>query len=849
MVVADAGIAPQRITFSPKADTNWHAILEEARRQEKLDALLERVKLDYGANRTFVAGSASVSSRGRRWPRSHPAAPGPVPPVPRPPTADPLIGRDAFLAELVAELTAPGRVDRHALTALRGLPGVGKTALAKALANEPAIVDAFPDGRAWVALGPDPAVFSLLGRLLEQFGASGSDLITPEARADRLRSVLAGRRYLLVLDDVWQPVDARPFLDAVYTPACAVLTTRFPRVAADLHAANHEVRVLKPEHAVAMLASAGDDAAAAVAADRPGAAALAEQVGRLPLALHVAGRRLDSLARAVGPRSAITRLAREVEQRLLALTAAGARLGIEGAEPSLEAVLALSYDALPDDRARQAFRRLAVFGGQPLDFDLAAMAAVWAADEDLAVDLLAALMDAGLVEVAGEDPSRRYALHQVIARFVDARLQADPAEAQAAALAHAQHYAGLADALNSANLETDAEHHLDDLAFVTQMDADFPQMQRAVAWTQDQNSPTAVSAMQRLVGSCRNYALAYRSLIREYQAWMDTALKVAEAGQDRAWAANTRLALGDLALRQADLAGAGAQYQAALADYQALGDRLGAANTRQALGDLALRQDDLAGAGAQYQAALADYQALGSRLGAANTRRSLGDLALRQDDLAGAGAQYQAALADYQAIGARLGAANTRQALGDLALRQDDLAGAGAQYQAALADYQAIGARLGAANTRQSLGDLALRQDDLAGAGAQYQAALADYQALGDRLGAANTRKSLGELALAAERSGGGRRTLIHRRSASTMRLATAWAKPKRWLSTSRLGSLLGDDPAAESAARTKPSQPPRRSTSATEHADALAEFGDTLVRLGQPRSCTSVPPSGRRPV
>lgn len=512
--------------------------------------------------------------------------------IPSPPNADPLIGRDTFLAELVTELTAPGRPDRHALTALRGLPGVGKTALAKALANDPAIVDAFPDGRAWVALGPDPAVFSLLGRLLEQFGSSGSDLITPEARADRLRSVLTGRCTLLVLDDVWQPAHARPFLDAVYAPACAVLTTRFPRVAADLHAANHEVRVLKPEHAVAMLASAGDAAAVAVAADPSGAAALAEQVGRLPLALHVAGRRLDSLARAVGPRFAITRLAREVERRLLALTAAGERLGIEGAEPSLEAVLALSYDALPDDRARQAFRRLAVFGGQPLDVDLAALAAVWAADEDGAVDLLAALMDAGLVEVAGEDPSRRYALHQVIARFVDARLQADPAEAAAAALAHAGHYAGLADALNSANLEIDVEQHLDDLAFVTQMDADFPQMQRAVAWTQNRDNPAAVSAMQRLVGSCRNYALAYRSLIREYQDWMDTALKVAEPGQDRAWAANTRKALGDLALRSGQIEAGMALLEQARQQYQIVGDRAGLGNVGITLARYAASQGD-----------------------------------------------------------------------------------------------------------------------------------------------------------------------------------------------------------------------------------------------------------------
>ena len=271
VVLADADIATQRIAFDPAAETNWHAILLETRRQQKVDALLDVVAADYGANPAFAQARqaflawATTPAGQLPWPELSLDAPSSRP-VPRPPTADPLVGRDAFLAELVTELTAPGRPDRHALTALRGLPGVGKTALAKALANDPAIVDAFPDGRAWLELGPTPDLFGRLGQLLQDFGAPADGLTSEDARAARLRQVLDGKRFLLILDDVWQAGHAADFLDAVRPPALAFITTRSRQVASDLHAANHELWVLQPKHAVALLAEAGADAQAAVEA-------------------------------------------------------------------------------------------------------------------------------------------------------------------------------------------------------------------------------------------------------------------------------------------------------------------------------------------------------------------------------------------------------------------------------------------------------------------------------------------------------------------------------------------------------------------------------------------------------
>ncbi len=142
------------------------------------------------------------------------------------------------------------------------------------------------------------------------------------------------------------------------------------------------------------------DARAAVEAAEQEAYALVEQVGYLPLAVKIAGRRLDSQARVTGHGQAIARLAGELQARLLSLKVAGRRAGIDERELSLEAVIALSYDHLPDGDTQRAFRRLAVFGGQPLDFDAAAAAGLWQIQASDAGDRLAQLIDAGLLEVA-----------------------------------------------------------------------------------------------------------------------------------------------------------------------------------------------------------------------------------------------------------------------------------------------------------------------------------------------------------------------------------------------------------------------------------------------------------------
>jgi DNA-binding SARP family transcriptional activator len=178
-------------------------------------------------------------------------------------------------AEQLRELDAV----RGGAVVISGGPGVGKTALALTWAHR--VAHRFPDGLLHADLGG--SVCGVPQGFLRALGVAAEDVPhDPDAAAALYRSLLAGRRVLVLLDNAADAGRFRPLLPE--QPGCLVVITRREQLG-EL-AREIPLRPLSLAEAVDVLAERlGPNR---IAADRAGAAALAEACGRLPLALRVA---------------------------------------------------------------------------------------------------------------------------------------------------------------------------------------------------------------------------------------------------------------------------------------------------------------------------------------------------------------------------------------------------------------------------------------------------------------------------------------------------------------------------------------------------------------------------------
>ncbi|GLZ29630.1 XRE family transcriptional regulator [Lentzea sp. NBRC 105346] len=308
-----------------------------------------------------------------------------------------LIGRDDELEHMNALLRShPGLV-----LVVTGPAGVGKTALASHWAHR--VREEFPDGQLYADLhGYDPnreplEIGEVLNGFLRGLGVPAAEMpVSIDDRSALLRTMLADRRMLVMLDNVRGSADLLPLLPGA--PSCVIVTSRRRLVGlvAQVEARLIELDMLHRDAAVEVL---GRIAGRLSDQEMPALHSLAELCDGLPLALRIAAARL-----AVSPKLRVAELVAELQDEHGRLAA----LGLEDGEGTVRAALDASRRALSPTPARL----LAVVGLHPgpalTPHVVAAMGEVGLVEAQRSLD---ALTTANLLTVA--EPGR-YVAHDLI---------------------------------------------------------------------------------------------------------------------------------------------------------------------------------------------------------------------------------------------------------------------------------------------------------------------------------------------------------------------------------------------------------------------------------------------------
>ncbi|CAN6556264.1 unnamed protein product [Malus baccata var. baccata] len=173
--------------------------LQMAPKFQKINASLVDLKSE-ASLLGLVSKNKDATSQGIRWDRQTNSLNG---------KDEKTFGRGKAVSNIVTNLTnSKNNQENLAVMAIVGMGGLGKTTLAKSVYNEDSIHKFF-EKRIWVCVSNTFDVTLILHRMLESLTltkASSKD--NQDAILKKLQEELKDKRYLLVLDDVWNE-DAR----------------------------------------------------------------------------------------------------------------------------------------------------------------------------------------------------------------------------------------------------------------------------------------------------------------------------------------------------------------------------------------------------------------------------------------------------------------------------------------------------------------------------------------------------------------------------------------------------------------------------------------------------------------
>ncbi|MEU1802367.1 BTAD domain-containing putative transcriptional regulator [Streptomyces sp. NPDC019937] len=654
-----------------------------------------------------------------------------VPPAQLPADLAVFSGRRAELDQLLAMLPGTGQPAAATAAVISGMAGIGKSTLAVHWAHR--IADRFPDGQLYLNLrgfdpgGPPTQPAEAIAGMLHALGVPPRHLPTGlDAQAALYRSLLAGRRVLVVLDNARDHDQVRPLLPG--GPGCLALVTsrsQLPGLVASDGAVPVPLRLPPADDArAALVRRIGHERAAA----EPRAVEdIVELCGRLPLALAIVAARA-----ALHPGFPLAAVATELRRTHGSLDA----FADTGSAIDARAAFSWSYDALSAESAR-AFRLLALHPGP--DLTAAAAASLTGLPPRRTRTLLAELTRAHLLT---EHSWGRYAFHDLVRAYATELVEDQDTDATRRCALHRMldHYVHTAHPA-ALLLSPDADLIPPGPALPGVTPETLTDDRQALDWLTAEYTGL-LPALERAAASgfdahlCR-LAWALEAFFDRRGHWHDwhtaqrAALAAARRLADPEWEAFATRSLARVDGRLGHYAEARTRLDRAAEAFDRLGDTVRLANTHRSLGWTSDQQGDLTAALAHNQRALDLFRAAGHRAAEARVLNAVGwylSLLGRYDQ---ALAHCEQALVMMRETGDRYGEAATWDSVGHAHHHLGQYKQAVIGFHNALTVYRELGVPYQEADTLARLGDTHHATGEHTTAGEAWRQALTLFTELG----------------------------------------------------------------------------------------------------------------------
>lgn len=632
-----------------------------------------------------------------------------------PPTPNRLVGRQRERSLIAGCLADPN----VRLLTLVGPPGVGKTHLALQVAHD--LAGRYDHGAGFVDLSAISDHGLVASAIAQGLGMGDPD--SGDAGA-----LLAGRRLLLVLDNVEQVAGIGPLLKKLLASAPGVTLLLTSRVALRLAAeqlvpiqplAVPNLAALPPLEQLAQIEAmalllarlrASNPALDLTPANALALAAICVRVDGLPLAIE--------LVAAYGRLFTPQELLGEIAQQFLHMRR---RRDLPDRHDSLTAALAWSYEQLPPP-ARALFDRLGVFVGSWTVDGAVAVCDLDGLGRPAIVEQLHVLLEHSLIQQHTLGAASHCSMLAMMREYAGERMRA---RGEAAALRDRllAFCVGLADAA-----ERQLGYGVDEASWIARLEVEHDNIRGALQWALD-------SAGQerglRLAGSLWRFWYQ-RGYLREGRRWMETFLNLdlGPAAEDHARAFDGAAIL---AWRQGEYDQAEAWCERALAIYRGLRHTKGQAQVLGHLGLVSCESGPVERAAAYYEASLPLYRELGDRAGIAASLHNLGNLYCQQNENDRAVALYEECLEHYRALGSQSGVALISLGLGAIARDQGAAERAVALFNQSLELARELGDDWTVATVMINLGVIALDRRDFSDSQEYFATALDLFEAMGDQ--------------------------------------------------------------------------------------------------------------------